>query len=135
MLQHRKDLSSLRGLKALVVQRRKLLQYLGRKDFERYSHVLRLLQIKPVSLPGSMNGLLREQRYAGRPKTDKDRKRRAAAVRKAKSLEDFQERQKKRETEARRREQQLRVRPSLLQRRAPSHDAPPDISDVSHGQC
>ena len=43
-----------------------------------------------------MDGLLREHRYAGKPQTNKDKKRRAAALRKAKSLEAFKERERKR---------------------------------------
>ncbi|CDJ68031.1 hypothetical protein, conserved [Eimeria necatrix] len=116
MMQHRKDFSTLRGLKVLVARRRKLLQYLGSRDFDRYAQVLRLLNLKPVYLPGSMDLLLPERRYFGKPKTDKDKKRKEAALKKAKALKALKERQEKRAAEERRQQQQLRVRPSLLQK-------------------
>ena len=43
---HRKDLHSRTGLIALVNKRRKLLQYLKRKDPERYQKVLQVLGLR-----------------------------------------------------------------------------------------
>ncbi|EGD81754.1 30S ribosomal protein S15 [Salpingoeca rosetta] len=46
---HRKDNHGRRGLLAMVQKRRKLLQYLKRKDFPRYLEVLQTLNIRPVA--------------------------------------------------------------------------------------
>ncbi|OEH77558.1 ribosomal protein [Cyclospora cayetanensis] len=110
------------GSRALNAQ---LLQYLGVRDFERYAQILRILNIKPVNLPGSMDGLLRENRYMGRTQTDQDKKRCAVALRKAKAGEAFHERQRRREAEERKRVQQLRVKPSLLRRSLAAEETPP----------
>lgn len=40
---HRKDYSGKRGLEALYVRRRKLLDYMERKDFESYRRVVKTL--------------------------------------------------------------------------------------------
>ena len=45
---NRKDLHSRRGLVAMIEKRRKLLQYLKRKDFSRYNLVIEKLRIRPV---------------------------------------------------------------------------------------
>jgi small subunit ribosomal protein S15 len=44
--QHKKDLSSRRGLLMLVAQRRKLLDYLARTDNERYQKVIKALNLR-----------------------------------------------------------------------------------------
>eukprot|EP00547_Thalassionema_nitzschioides_P013945 CAMPEP_0194234654 /NCGR_PEP_ID=MMETSP0158-20130606/2341_1 /TAXON_ID=33649 /ORGANISM="Thalassionema nitzschioides, Strain L26-B" /LENGTH=216 /DNA_ID=CAMNT_0038967915 /DNA_START=163 /DNA_END=813 /DNA_ORIENTATION=- len=43
---HRKDNSSKRGLEALKVRRRKLLDYMERKEFDGYRHVVKTLGLK-----------------------------------------------------------------------------------------
>lgn len=43
---HKKDNHSRRGLLSLVSRRRKLLKYLKRKDFDRYSKVLKALKLR-----------------------------------------------------------------------------------------
>ena len=43
---HRKDFSSRRGLIALVNRRRRLLQYLQREDYERYSTLVKRLGMR-----------------------------------------------------------------------------------------
>ncbi len=43
---HKKDYHSMRGLYKLVGQRKKLLEYLKREDFERYKTVLRKLGLR-----------------------------------------------------------------------------------------
>jgi len=43
---HRKDHSSRRGLIKMVAQRRRLLDYLSRKDSERYQQVLKKLNLR-----------------------------------------------------------------------------------------
>lgn len=43
---HKKDNHSRRGLLSLVSRRRKLLKYLKRKDFDRYSKVLKELKLR-----------------------------------------------------------------------------------------
>ncbi|MCD6338570.1 MAG: 30S ribosomal protein S15 [Verrucomicrobia bacterium] len=43
---HRKDHSSRRGLIMLVSQRRKLLDYIKRKDFERYRRLTQRLKLR-----------------------------------------------------------------------------------------
>ncbi|PFH33645.1 ribosomal protein RPS15 [Besnoitia besnoiti] len=53
LLLHRKDLSAVRGLRALVVRRRKHLQYLARTKPGVYYHLLRALNLKPVVVPGA----------------------------------------------------------------------------------
>jgi len=45
---NKKDLHSRRGLVAMIEKRRKLLQYLKRKDFSRYNLVIEKLRIRPV---------------------------------------------------------------------------------------
>ena len=56
MRAHRKDFSSRRGLQAMLNQRKSLLQYLRRKDFDSYAIVLSRLGLrdnymKLVSIP------------------------------------------------------------------------------------
>lgn len=43
---HKKDNSCKRGLEALMVRRRKLLDYMERKDFDAYRHVVKTLGLK-----------------------------------------------------------------------------------------
>jgi small subunit ribosomal protein S15 len=43
MTRHKKDKSSKRGLDALYVRRRKVLDYMERKDFESYRKVVKSL--------------------------------------------------------------------------------------------
>ncbi|MDG2124951.1 MAG: 30S ribosomal protein S15 [Verrucomicrobiales bacterium] len=43
---HRKDVSSRRGLLRLVARRRKLLDYVARKDSERYLKLLKALNLR-----------------------------------------------------------------------------------------
>ncbi|EPT25683.1 ribosomal protein RPS15 [Toxoplasma gondii ME49] len=64
MVRHRKDLSCVRGLRALVVRRRKHLQYLARKKPETYLRVLRALNLKPVVVPGSAAKFDKRLQYA-----------------------------------------------------------------------
>jgi small subunit ribosomal protein S15 len=49
MASNHKDVHSKRGLNALVTRRRKLLQYIEKKDFDAYAHVIKSLKLKPVS--------------------------------------------------------------------------------------
>lgn len=46
MQQHKKDFGSRRGLLALVAQRRKLLDYLKKKDEGRYQEIIKRLNIR-----------------------------------------------------------------------------------------
>ena len=46
MLTHKKDLHSRRGLIAMVGQRRRLLDYLKRKNNERYQAILKALELR-----------------------------------------------------------------------------------------
>ena len=46
--QHKKDKHNRRGLDALVTKRRKLMQYLERKDFASYADVVKRLGLKPL---------------------------------------------------------------------------------------
>lgn len=46
MQQHKKDLSTRRGLLRLVAQRRKLLDYLKKKDESRYQAIIKKLNIR-----------------------------------------------------------------------------------------
>ncbi|KEP65806.1 UNVERIFIED_CONTAM: ribosomal protein RPS15 [Hammondia hammondi] len=64
MVRHRKDLSCVRGLRALVVRRRKHLQYLARKKPETYLRVLRALNLKPVVVPGTAAKFDKRLQYA-----------------------------------------------------------------------
>eukprot|EP00037_Helgoeca_nana_P020479 m.203574 g.203574 ORF g.203574 m.203574 type:complete len:238 (-) comp25277_c0_seq1:242-955(-) len=48
-ISNRKDISGRRGLVAMIEKRRKLLQYLKRKDFAKYNEVIRALNIRPVA--------------------------------------------------------------------------------------
>ena len=43
---HRKDHASRRGLLRMVVRRRRLLEYLGREDRERYQKILKTLNLR-----------------------------------------------------------------------------------------
>ena len=46
MQQHKKDFHSRRGLLAMVAKRRKLLDYLKRKDVERYKKIIESLGLR-----------------------------------------------------------------------------------------
>ena len=46
--QHKKDKHNRRGLDALVTKRRKLMQYLERKDFDSYADVVKKLGLKAL---------------------------------------------------------------------------------------
>ena len=46
MLTHKKDLHSRRGLIAMVGQRRRLLDYLKRKNNDRYQDILKALELR-----------------------------------------------------------------------------------------
>ena len=46
---NKKDISAKRGLVALIEKRRKLLQYLKRKNFSKYHEVIRSLGLRPVA--------------------------------------------------------------------------------------
>jgi len=45
---NKKDKHNRRGLDALVTKRRKLMQYLERKDFDSYADVIKRLGLKPL---------------------------------------------------------------------------------------
>lgn len=47
--EHKKDYHTRRGLIKLVGRRRKLLRYLMNKDFERYSTILKRLNLKKIN--------------------------------------------------------------------------------------
>ena len=47
-LNHRQDKHSKRGLQALVNRRRKLMQYMKRKDFDSYREVVNTLSLPQV---------------------------------------------------------------------------------------
>mmetsp|Transcript_3086 Transcript_3086/g.7386 ORF Transcript_3086/g.7386 Transcript_3086/m.7386 type:complete len:241 (+) Transcript_3086:170-892(+) len=47
--EHRKDKHSRRGMQAMLEKRRKLLQYIKRKDFEGYNDLIRRLALRPVA--------------------------------------------------------------------------------------
>jgi len=63
-VQHKKDFAHRRFIISLVTRRRKLLQYLGRVDFERYQDTINRLNLRPVIIPGSPEAYRRAFRYA-----------------------------------------------------------------------
>ncbi|PHJ21718.1 ribosomal protein rps15 [Cystoisospora suis] len=98
VLSHRKDFAAIRGLRALVVRRRKHLQYLARTDHEIYIKVLKALNLKPVIVPGTTEKFSKTLQYACFKSVKKGPKLRARKEReKQLHLAQYEERKRKRE--------------------------------------